>query len=345
MSGLDFALGRMSRWMVRGVDAVSGPGLTILIFHRVLTQPDPLFPAELDAARFNRLMGLVASTFSVLPLSEGVRRLADHSLPHRAMSITFDDGYADNHAVALPILQRHGLPACFFIATGFLDGGRMFNDTVIECVRRSPRERLDLASFGLGEVSIATPQEKAMAIGRVLPAIKYLNPSLRPEALDRFQTLCQPGRLPDDLMMTRAQVRAMRVAGMEIGAHTVHHPILCTLDDAEVEREMVDSRSELQALTGQPVTLFAYPNGRPDQDYGRRHADLAKRLGFAAAVSTAPGVARAGADPFQLPRFTPWDRRTWPWMARLVGNRRHRSFATATAASNRASSSPAPAGP
>ena len=118
--------------------------LSVLIFHRVLPQIDPLFPEEVDAQRFEQICGWLRSWFNVLPLDEAVLRLTDGALPERALAITFDDGYADNHNVALPILQRHGLVATFFIATGFLDGGRMWNDSVIESVRRTAQQEFDL---------------------------------------------------------------------------------------------------------------------------------------------------------------------------------------------------------
>ncbi len=311
---------------MRGLSLASGQRLSILIFHRVLAAPDALFPAEVDAARFDRLMALVARSFNVLTLADAVRRLGQGNLPPRALCITFDDGYADNHDIALPILQRHGLSACFFIATGFLDGGRMFNDSVIECVRRSSAKRIDLAEFGLGVFDLGTPQRCVAAISTLLPVIKYMGPAQRQAALQRLQQHCQPSPLPNDMMMTRAQVRAMHAAGMEIGAHTVQHPILNLVDDAEAERELADSRSLLQNLIDHPVALFAYPNGRPDKDYGHRHAVIAARLGFAGAVSTAPGVAAPGSDVFQLPRFTPWDMSPVPWLARLVAKRRGGPF-------------------
>ncbi|MFO0121490.1 MAG: polysaccharide deacetylase family protein, partial [Inhella sp.] len=100
--------------------------LTVLIFHRVLTQPDPLFPGEMDAARFDAVCGWLASWATVLPLHTAVRQVRDGVLPARALAITFDDGYADNASVALPLLQKHGLCATFFVSTGYLDGGRMW---------------------------------------------------------------------------------------------------------------------------------------------------------------------------------------------------------------------------
>ena len=110
--------------------------LSILIFHRVLPGPDPLQPDVPEAQRFEQILRWVARWFQVLPLDEAVARLAARTLPARAVAITFDDGYADNATVALPVLKRVGFPATFFIATSFLDGGRMWNDTVIESVAR-----------------------------------------------------------------------------------------------------------------------------------------------------------------------------------------------------------------
>lgn len=329
MTGTELALGVAGRWALNGVTSALGPRLSILTFHRVLREPDPIFPGEVDALRFDRFMALVARSFQVLPLSDAVARLEQRTLPPRALCITFDDGYADNHDVALPILKRHGLSACFFIATGFLDGGRMFNDTVIECVRRSPLSRLDLGEFGLGVYDLHTPAQRAAVIGRVLPLVKFLTPDERPQALQRLQRLCKPDALPDGLMMARAQVQALHAVGMEIGAHTVRHPILCSVDDATAEQEIIGSRNALQDLIDHPVTLFAYPNGRPGRDYADRHAAMIKRLGFGAAVSTAHGVAKYGDDRYQLPRVTPWGRTAGPWMARLVASRWQASFAMA----------------
>jgi peptidoglycan/xylan/chitin deacetylase (PgdA/CDA1 family) len=97
--------------------------LPILMFHRVRKSVDPLMPDEIDAAQFDRICSWLATWFNVIALDDAVNRLEGGSLPERSLAITFDDGYADNHDVALPILTRHRLPATFFIATGFLDGG------------------------------------------------------------------------------------------------------------------------------------------------------------------------------------------------------------------------------
>jgi peptidoglycan/xylan/chitin deacetylase (PgdA/CDA1 family) len=103
--------------------------LSIFIFHRVLPKPG-LFPDEPDAKRFDELMGWIKSWFNVLPLDDAIVQLREQSLPARAAAIAFDDGYADNFTLALPILLKHKMSATLFIATGLLDGGRMWNDTI-----------------------------------------------------------------------------------------------------------------------------------------------------------------------------------------------------------------------
>jgi hypothetical protein len=88
-------------------------------------------------------------------------------------------------------------------------------------------------------------------------------------------------------------------------------------------------RVQLETITGARVRLFAYPNGNPVRDYRHEHAELARELGFEAAVSAAWGAARPGDDLFQLPRFTPWDRGNFRFGLRLAAKRFAPSYARA----------------
>lgn len=295
--------------------------LSILIYHRVLPEPDALSPDEPDLKRFEQELGWISRWFKVLPLDEAAARLAAGSLPPRAAAITFDDGYADNATVALPALQRVGLCATFFIATSFLNGGRMWNDTVIESIRACRATWLDLDAVGLGRHAMDSMASRRRAVCQLLPAIKYLSPAEREAAVAAVQASCGE-RLPDDLMMRSDQVQALRRAGMQIGAHTRSHPILTRLGDDAARTEILGSKHDLESLLGEPVTLFAYPNGKPGVDYGASHARMVREAGFAAAVSTAPGAASASSDRFQLPRFSPWDRSRVRYGLRMLGNLR-----------------------
>jgi peptidoglycan/xylan/chitin deacetylase (PgdA/CDA1 family) len=300
--------------------------LSILIFHRVLPAPDPLFPDEADQHRFDEILSWLKSWFNILPLDEAVERLRTASLPSRAACITFDDGYADNRTHALPLLQRHGMTATFFVATGYLDGGRMWNDTVIEAVRRTGHAEIDLSTRGLGVVRTGSSEEKRTALHHLIPKLKYLAPEAREDAARFVADRCAAA-LPDNLMLTTGQLQDLHAAGMQIGAHTVTHPILARCDLSTARREIADSKNDLEARIGQRVALFAYPNGRADADYTRQHVELVAGLGFRAALTTNTGAARHGDDAFQLPRFTPWDRQRWRFGARLVRNLAQRTRA------------------
>lgn len=318
MSGALPVLGHATGWVRGAADRLSAARLSILIFHRVLPAPDPMFPDLVDAERFEALVRLLATSFNVLSLGDGAARLAAGTLPAGALCITFDDGYADNAEIALPILQRHGVKATFFVSTGFLDGGRMFNDSVIECVRGARGDTADLSSFGLGPRTLASAQNRRRVVDELLPQIKYLGLDEREQYIARLSRLLRTERLPDDLMMRSGQVVELHRAGMEIGGHTARHPILRVLADADAEAEIAEGRKRLQQLVDAPIDVFAYPNGRPMQDYDGRHVEMVRRLGFRAAVSTAAGTATAASDRFQLPRFTPWDQGAWRWMMRLL---------------------------
>jgi peptidoglycan/xylan/chitin deacetylase (PgdA/CDA1 family) len=276
------------------------------------------------AKEFDWHLAALKRWFTVMPLREAAARLRAGTLPLRAACVTFDDGYADNVTVALPVLRRHGIPATFFLSTGFIDGGRMWNDTVIETMRVAKGDTFDAASAGLGPLDISTLDSRRSAIDTAISALKYL---AQEERQKRVDDLCAKASrpLPSDLMMTTDQVRSLAATGMEVGAHTVTHPILARLEPDRAGSEIRESKQRLEEMTRNPVRLFAYPNGRPGRDYRAEHVSMVRSLGFETAVSTAQGVAHASSDPFQLPRFTPWDRTPGRFALRLLRNTFRRS--------------------
>jgi peptidoglycan/xylan/chitin deacetylase (PgdA/CDA1 family) len=293
--------------------------LSVLIYHRTLLMPDPILHDAIDAATFERHMALLAGEFNVIRLKEACERLSRGKLPARAASITFDDGYADNEEIALPILKRMGLPATFFVSTGFSAGGVMFNDGIIEAVRCASSGTHNLSSIGLGIHELGDSASRRAAVDAMIGQLKY-RPVCERKAL--VEQLAEKLRvsLPRNLMMTPRQIAKLHGEGMEIGAHTVNHPILMSIGMDEARAEIVASKRTLEEITGAPVTLFAYPNGKPGQDYGPVHVRLVREVGFAAAVSTIGGVAHRGSDLFQLPRFSPWDRNPVRLGARLLAS-------------------------
>lgn len=292
--------------------------LSVLIYHRVLDDPDPLVPWAIRVDDFSAQMEALKRFFNVLPLPEAVERLASGRLPARAAAVTFDDGYKDNLTVALPVLQRYEIPATVFVATGFLDGGRMWNDTVVESVHGA-EGTLDLADLGLGTFHLESDVSRVQAVSGLLRQLKYLPHGQRVAMADKIGERSS-ATLPNDLMLSSDEVRRLHAAGIEIGGHTVTHPILSLLEDRMAYREIAENRERLTEITRTPVRVFAYPNGRPKQDYAPAHVTMVKECGYSCAVSTAVGVSTRGTDLYQIPRFTPWDVKQRQFVLRMASN-------------------------
>jgi peptidoglycan/xylan/chitin deacetylase (PgdA/CDA1 family) len=202
----------------------------------------------------------------------------------------------------------------------------MWNDAVIHAVRHCSKPVLDLSWSNLGKLPLGSLAERRAAIHRTLSHFKYLSAGARTEHTRRLLDQAEVPKLPS-LMLTTEQLRSLRRHGISVGAHTVTHPILTTLEDTEAQREVAQSKADLEAITGEAVELFAYPNGRPGVDYDARHVEIVKNAGFKAAVSTAWGVGRGGTDLYQLPRFTSWGANTFVRGLRFAQNLRRVSTA------------------
>lgn len=302
--------------------------LWTLMYHRVLSNNDAFLKGTVNAKQFEEQVRFLSSNFNILSLSEAIQKLKSGELPPRAVCITFDDGYADNYEVALPILKRSGVVATFFIATGFLDGGCMWNDAIIEALRRTQERELNLQSIGVGNYSILSEKDRSSASQALIQHLKYRNIDERENAINQILE-CANITLPKNLMMSTGQVKALFKEGMEVGAHTVNHPILTSIDSLEVKRELLENKLQLEGIIGEKVNVFAYPNGFPNKDYTKDHVELVKTAGFLGAVSTAWGVAEKNTDEFQLPRFTPWDRNVFRFGIRALKNYLRKDVLTA----------------
>jgi peptidoglycan/xylan/chitin deacetylase (PgdA/CDA1 family) len=297
--------------------AQHGPGrLCILNYHRVLEKADPLLAAEPDVKAFRWQMKVLADCFNVLPLDEALDALAHGRMPPRAVCITFDDGYRSTHDLALPVLREFGFPATVFVTAGHLDASNMWNDRILESLRTLDAQHLDLSDAGLGSYQVGSIAERRETVAVLTERAKYLAPDLRQELVERLDRLA--GTVQPGLMLTDDMIRSMSHQGMEIGAHTISHPILAKLNDESARFEITESKRQLEAITGKPVRYFAYPNGKPGIDFHERHMAMARDAGFAAAFSTALGAAGTQHDRFALPRSRPWDTTRFFYVVRML---------------------------
>jgi peptidoglycan/xylan/chitin deacetylase (PgdA/CDA1 family) len=280
--------------------------LIVLTYHRVLAEKDPLFPDVTTGSDFDMQARVLCRFFRTFTLSEAFRRLSEGSLPRRSVAITFDDGYLDNLEVAFPLLERYRLPATFFVATGFLSGENMWNDRIIEAVRRFPGDALDLQSSGIQKLDTSNAANRRRAIDTLIAKLKYVEEPQRSELVDCVVSAAG-GQHSANLMMSEKDLQVLAGAGMEIGAHTKSHPILARARDDIAREEIAGSRKFLQNLLDDDINFFAYPNGRPERDFHDKHCNMVRDAGFSGAVTTHPDRVDANTDRYRIPRMSTRD--------------------------------------
>lgn len=246
-----------------------GGRLTILAYHRVLNKRSEAEGLDEDvisctAAEFRREMAFMLQHFDLVSFAElaaGIGRFRNPAI------VTFDDGYKDNHAVALPILKETGAKATFFVTTGFVSDGTMpWWDEIAYLVRHARQPEIRLSAAGQTRaMSITTEEGARLVIARILEMAKRVSDRERRQMIMELHEQCDPPSqgLGRRLMMTWSDVRDLVRSGMEVGSHTVTHPILGRIEDpAALRSELVESRRILEFETGQPVTALSYPVGR-----------------------------------------------------------------------------------
>jgi peptidoglycan/xylan/chitin deacetylase (PgdA/CDA1 family) len=287
---------------------VAGVGrrrVPILIYHRVNNERDPYFPS-LPTAVFERHMAYVARAYRVLPLDEVVERLArGESLPPNALAMTFDDGYRDNLTHAAPILARHRLPATVFLATGFIGTPEVpWFDRVAAVLKTTAVPRFT-APWGQ-VVSLTTQADRLATVERCQTYFKSLSYS---EFVEQLEVMVRAlgideGDAVKNEMLSWDDVHALRGVGCSIGAHTMSHPILSRMSEAQAAREIGGSRDMIEAACGIVPRAFAYPNGQP-QDYTHATMRLVRESGFDYAVSTRFGLNDRETSLWELRRGGP----------------------------------------
>ena len=283
------------------------PGLTILIFHRVLAAADPLRPSEPTVQTFSALLEFLASRFEFVALRDGIELVRSGKANRQMIAVTFDDGYLDNLENALPVMSEHGVPGTFFIASDVLQSGIMWNDRLTEAVRSTDAALLDLDELGLGQLEISDAASRRQALRKLIPAAKYCEDAARQDLVAAVEAACGGGE-PPRLMMNEAELRRLASSQLtEIGGHTINHPILAEAPDSVARREIEQGKADVEAVIGASLSGFAYPNGLPNRDYKRVHVDMARAAGFEYAVSTSTGSYSGSGDLFQLPRISPWN--------------------------------------
>lgn len=302
-------LPRLARRMNTRVALVTYHGFTTRTAHAGIENHEK---KHLDVRSFEEHVSFLAAHYSVLPLQEVCRAMANGAaLPERTAVVTIDDGYRSIYRVAYPVLRRFGVPASVFLATEFVDDRRfLWTDRVEYAINTTVRERADLA---VGPTTLHLDfrsRESRMAADRqVRSALKARPQDERDRLVDALEQAIDrrvaDARDDTDLYqpLTWDEVREMAASGLVgFGSHTHTHVILSRCDADRAARELATSKAIIERELDRPCDAFCYPNGRRG-DFNAATRQLLKDHGFRNGLTTVYGSNRRDADVYTLRRY------------------------------------------
>jgi peptidoglycan/xylan/chitin deacetylase (PgdA/CDA1 family) len=277
--------------------------ILVLTYHRFSHTPRS---GRTSAANLAAQLDYLASRYTVLPLSMIESRLREgRPLPRSTAAITIDDGYSDFYEIAWPLLCRRNLPATIFTVTDFVDANRwIWTDKIPFLLSRTREERVAINVAGLRIAGTLTGDSSRRQFASQLNSLlKHRPDESKDHLIDQIAAQCSvelPARPPGESgPCTWEQLREMESAGIEVGSHTVTHPVLTRVTGDRLYWELGESRRRLEEMLGHDVTLFCYPNGA----YNRVVRDAVARAGYRVAVTSDDGLNDATIDPLALRRI------------------------------------------
>jgi len=290
------------------------PAAAILAYHSVVEEPqltDYILGSSRARAHFERHMENLARKFSVVTVDEVAQfAKSGRKLPPRAVAVTFDDGFADNYEVALPILNRYGIPATFYIMVDAVENGTLpwycrirfaFNTTrKSEWTYQGTTYKLSSPAERQAAMPVAWDRGAALAGAEQQAFVEGIESSLEIEP--------SHAQARHGLMMDWEQVRALKKAGHTIGGHTLSHPNVAQVSVEEARAEIAGCKRELEEKLGEPVEHFSYPHPALNPHWSSQTLAITREARFKSAVLTTFGAVRAGDEPLALKRmYTPAD--------------------------------------
>lgn len=223
--------------------------------------------------------------------------------------VTFDDGYYNNFKLAVPILQKHRVPAIFFISTQHMvDQQPFWSDIITTPIQVLQLESLDLCQFDLGVFTFhhAGSPHRWDDIQKLLVALKDLGNAGHTTVaavLKHFQN-----KYGETLEKHLPRFRPIKTDEIQLiaddplfhfGSHSHAHEILTYLEDEAVKTNLQTSRGILHNVTGRQIKHLAYPNG----NYDTRIIEHAQKAGYTHAYTVKNGIVENTSPLMSLPRL------------------------------------------
>jgi len=283
-------------------------GIRIYVYHGVVeTRTDPVLERNQHTLETFRAEMRYLKRFGVLSLEELLSAVArpGAAAESSAAAVTFDDGFANNLAVA-EIMSRLRLPWTVFVPSGEIGENRaMWLVELSLLMLRGRVSRLE----ALGRTwSLDGDAERRRAFRELRPGLKGLAAAERREAMRSVREQFPAGEserlvaeFPNMRILNWRELGELASAGVEVGSHGVHHDMHHAGQPREARlSELRDSRRDLETRLGRPCRAFAFPNGDTVADSARE----AEEAGYLGAFTTEAREVAAGDSCFLLPRLT-----------------------------------------
>lgn len=248
------------------------------MYHRIIDKP---FIAGLSPAEFEKQIAYIAKHFRVVPIETLLDEINRNSVKPFTVALTFDDGHYDFYTHAWPILKKYQLPASLYVTTGFVDGALwLWPDLLKFAMLNSVNKTVFLPS--LGEVSL-NAENLSSSWHKLGDYCLTLTTDKRQEFIEQLaQTAAvtlPPAPVAPFTPVSWQQLDEMQKEGLDIGSHTISHPILSSLSEQHSHNELLESGRNIAQHLGRFPRGICYPNGRP-ADVNEKVITQAKAIGY-----------------------------------------------------------------
>lgn len=211
-----------------------------------------------------------------------------------ACMLSVDDGWLSTYKVIYPVMKKHNVPFTIFVSPQVMKTGMSFWYYKLRFCNEDEIKQILIRRKYFSEEVKKYPAElilKEIAIDAVY------------DVLDEYLITHSEIEIPRGFMNTEEVLELHRSGLVEVGAHTMIHPILKFEKDDVAHKEIVQSVEELSDILNKQVSSFAYPNGIEGVDYGEREIEFAKTAGIDMAFSVNPGLINEKTNPLSIPRW------------------------------------------
>lgn len=288
------------------------------LFHRVSPQRDELWD-PMDVGHFEKCIKYISNHYEVICI-EQLPELKNEFKKHKYATISFDDGYKDNLKYALPVLNKYGIKASFYVATECIDKNiptwTHLLEYLFQHTQKSHVDRdFDFLSDAFTVKELDTRSKRVEYVRKLIPYLKTLTDQQRKRIIDKIVQTFSDVTMPR-FMMSWDDLKKLSKEGHYIGSHTVSHPLLDKItDENEIRAELLDSGNAIKKHIGYfPITI-AYPIG----SYNANIIRICKESGYEIGLATKQDVYNPDRDDiFEIPRIElpnePW----WKTLMRIT---------------------------